>query len=462
MNQVPLHVIILAAGMGSRMRSSVPKVLHCLAAKTLLEHVVDASMALDPDCIHVVVGHGKEQVIAGMAEHSAKSRLKFIEQVEQLGTADAVKTAMPNVPENTNVLILTADVPLIKSSTLSDVVAQLRAHSLCLLTTEMDDPTGLGRIIRTSDGSLEGIVEERDATPGQRKITEINSGMMAARAARLSEWLPLIQSNNAQQEFYLTDIVGLANTLGDPITGISVADCNEVKGVNTRVQLAELERLWQRARAEQLMLQGVTFADPSRVDFRGTVTIGQDSYVDVNVVFEGDCDIGGIVSIGANSVIKNSSIGSGSIVHEHSVLDHTQLGNDVSVGPFARLRPGTKLGNGVRIGNFVETKNAVFADGAKANHLSYVGDASVGSNTNIGAGVITCNYDGANKFHTEIGENVFVGSDSQLVAPVTIGDGATIGAGSTITSDVKPRQLAISRARQRGIDEWQRPVKKKK
>ena len=326
----------------------------------------------------------------------------------------------------------------------------------------MDDPTGLGRIIRTSDGSLEGIVEERDATPGQRKITEINSGIMAARAARLSEWLPLIQSNNAQQEFYLTDIVGLANTLGDPITGISVADCNEVKGVNTRVQLAELERLWQRARAEQLMLQGVTFADPSRVDFRGTVTIGQDSYVDVNVVFEGDCDIGGIVSIGANSVIKNSSIGSGSIVHEHSVLDHTQLGNDVSVGPFARLRPGTKLGNGVRIGNFVETKNAVFADGAKANHLSYVGDASVGSNTNIGAGVITCNYDGANKFHTEIGENVFVGSDSQLVAPVTIGDGATIGAGSTITSDVKPRQLAISRARQRGIDEWQRPVKKKK
>ncbi len=458
----PLHVIILAAGMGSRMRSNTPKVLHRLAGKALLEHVINASVALEPEAVHVVVGHKKSLVIEAFAEHPASGLLQFVEQVEQRGTADAVNTALPGVPEHANVLILTADVPLIKASTLQAVTEQLIGHSLCVLTAIMDDPIGLGRIVRNPDDTLLAIVEERDATAKQRAIREINSGIMAARASRLRTWLPLVTSNNAQQELYLTDIVGLANEAGDPISAISVADSDEVKGVNTRVQLAALERIYQRHYAEQLMLAGVTFADPARVDFRGTVTIGQDTFVDVNVVFEGNCDIASNVHIGAHCVLKNTQIGAGSTVHEHSVLDGAILGEQVNVGPFARLRPGTQLGQGVRIGNFVETKNAVFAPGAKANHLSYVGDASVGRDTNIGAGVITCNYDGANKHHTEIGNDVFVGSDSQLVAPVTIGDGATIGAGSTITSDVPAQQLAISRGRQRGIDAWQRPVKKPK
>ncbi len=462
MNQAPLHVIILAAGMGSRMRSTTPKVLHHLAGKSLLAHVVDASLALAPEKIYVVVGHGKEQVIEQMAGHDAAQKLEFVEQAQQLGTADAVATALPNVATGSNVLILTADVPLITSDTLSDVTAQLHAHSLCLLTTDMDDPTGLGRILRASDESLKGIVEEKDASVEQRALREINSGIMAARADRLSAWLEQVGNDNAQKEYYLTDIVGIANSQGDPITALKISDFQEVKGVNTRVQLAELERLWQRRYAERLMLEGVTFADPSRVDFRGEVIIGRDSFVDINVVFTGHCEIGERVSIGANCVIKHSKIGNDSTVHEQSVLEAASLAENVNVGPFARLRPGTQLANDVRIGNFVETKNAVFAEGAKANHLTYVGDANVGSNTNIGAGVITCNYDGANKHHTEIGKDVFVGSDSQLVAPVKIGDGATIGAGSTITTDVAEQELAISRAKQRGIAGWKRPVKEPK
>ena len=461
-NTPPLHVVILAAGMGSRMKSMRPKVLHEVAGKSLLGHVIDASLALSPAQIHVVVGHGKEQVIESFAKHEAASQLNFVEQVEQRGTADAVKTAMPHITAQAHVLMLTADVPLIKTQTLQQVVDQLLGHSLCLLTANMDDPTGLGRIVRASDDTLVSIVEQKDATPAQQCITEINSGIMAARADRLAEWLDDIGDNNAQNEFYLTDIVALGVAAGDPITSVEVEHYNEVKGINNRAQLAEIERIWQCDNAQELMLNGVTLADPSRLDVRGNVTIGQDSFIDVNVVLEGPVAIGNNVHIGANCIIKGSTIANGATVHEHSVLDGAVLGQDVNVGPFARLRPGTQLAKGVRIGNFVETKNAVFDEGAKANHLSYVGDAHVGSNTNIGAGVITCNYDGANKHHTEIGKDVFVGSDSQLVAPVSLGDGATVGAGSTITSDVGANQLAISRGKQRQIDGWQRPQKKPK
>ena len=461
-DESPLHVVVLAAGMGSRMKSVRPKVLHEVAGVSLLGHVIEASLALQPHRIHIVVGHGKEQVMDSLSNHPAAATLNFVEQKQQLGTADAVKTAMPHISEDAHVLILTADVPLIKSATLHEVRDQLLAHSLCLLTADMDDPTGLGRIIRGSDQTLQAIVEEKDASAKQRCITEINSGIMAARADRLVDWLEQVGNNNAQKEYYLTDIVGLGVQAGDLLTTVTVAHFSEVKGINTRVQLAEVERVYQRDKAEQLMLAGVTLADPARLDVRGSVTVGQDSYIDVNVVLEGPIEIGSGVRIGANCVIKNSKIANGTVVHEHSVLEGTTLGQNVNVGPFARLRPGTQLAEGVRIGNFVETKNAIFDAGAKANHLSYVGDAHVGSNTNIGAGVITCNYDGANKHHTEIGKDVFVGSDSQLVAPVTIGDGATIGAGSTITAEVAKQQLAISRGRQRGIDNWQRPTKKSK
>ncbi|MEM7358053.1 MAG: bifunctional UDP-N-acetylglucosamine diphosphorylase/glucosamine-1-phosphate N-acetyltransferase GlmU [Pseudomonadota bacterium] len=450
-----LEIVVLAAGKGSRMRSALPKVLHRVAGKPLLGHVLDAAAVLDPDKIHVVVGHGKDEVMAAFAGQD----IHWVEQKEQLGTGHAVQQVLPAIDETANVLMLTADVPLIRSTTLAPMVAAMEAFPLALLTAIVDDPTGLGRILRDESDGVCGIVEQKDASAEQRAIREINSGILCARAADLNYWLGQVNNDNAQQEYYLTDIVAIAHEQGNPVTAYQPEDNFEVEGINSRVQLARVECLYQQQQAKALMESGVTIIDPHRIDIRGDVSIGRDTVIDVNVVLEGPTSIGSNVHIAPNCVITASDVGDDSHIHANSVLEQVVIGEHVNVGPFARLRPGTQLGNQVRIGNFVETKNAKLDEGAKANHLSYVGDATVGKNTNIGAGVITCNYDGANKHQTTIGDDVFVGSDSQLVAPVEIEEGATIGAGSTITNKVEKDQLAISRGKQRQIDGWQRPKK---
>lgn len=464
MSKPELHIVVLAAGKGSRMKSAMPKVLHCVAGKPLLGHVLDAAVKLEPTQIHVIVGHGKESVTSYLDSYSSenKSNVQAIEQVEQNGTGDAVKQAMPSIPDTANTLMLTADVPLIKTESLATLTASMQTVSLALLTAHVTNPTGLGRILRDDSDNLVGIVEEKDANAKQREIREINSGILCARAKELKDWLSEIKPNNAQGEYYLTDIVALAHQQGQVIQATSATSHTEVEGINSRSQLAKVERLYQQGRAESLMENGITIADPNRLDIRGEVDIGADTTIDINCVIEGSTNIGSNVQIGPNCVITNSSIGNGCVVNANTVIESAILAENVSVGPFARLRPGTELADQVRIGNFVETKNAKLASGAKANHLSYVGDSTVGKNTNIGAGVITCNYDGANKHQTQIGDDVFVGSDSQLVAPVVIEDGATIGAGSTITNTVESGQLAISRVQQRQIDGWQRPTKKNK
>lgn len=459
MSQKPLHVVILAAGKGSRMRSSMPKVLHQVAGKSLLAHVIESALALGPKKIHLVVGHGKDQVMAAFAQHSEVNRFNWVEQIEQLGTGHAVSQALPFIDGPANVLMLTADVPLIKTSTLEAMVLSMSSSPLALLTALVDDPFGLGRITRDETNAVKGIVEQKDASSIQMDINEINSGIICADKEQLALWLDEIDDNNAQKEFYLTDVVALAYQAGNPITALQPKSNTEVKGINSRVQLAEIERLYQREQAERLMNAGVTIIDPARIDIRGDVEIAQDSIIDVNVVIQGPTKIGRNVYVAPNCVISDSSLADGVIVHPNTVIESAELGADVNVGPFARLRPGTKLANNVKIGNFVETKNAQLDVGAKVNHLSYVGDATIGRNTNIGAGVITCNYDGANKHKTTIGKDVFVGSNSQLVAPVEIEDGATIGAGSTITAKVEANKLAISRGKQRQISGWTRPTK---
>ncbi len=460
MSNPPLHIVILAAGKGSRMRSQHPKVLHQVAGKSLLGHVIDSAAALAPNKMHVVIGHKKDQVIEAFANHPESAKLQFVEQTEQLGTGHAVTQALPSIPENANVLMLTADVPLIHSDTLTAMVASMQSHTLTVLTAIVDNPFGLGRISRDDTDSVCAIVEEKDASHEQRKITEINSGIICARKAPLAGWLSQIKNTNKQQEYYLTDVVGLAYQAGDPITTLQPANNYEVQGINSRVQLAEVERIYQTSKATELMEAGVTIADPSRIDIRGDVTIGQDTVIDVNVVIQGPTQIGCNVTIAPNCVISDSQIADNVEIHANTVIESARIHSHAQIGPFARLRPGTQLAEKVKIGNFVETKNAQLDAGAKVNHLSYVGDANVGRNTNIGAGVITCNYDGANKHQTTIGNDVFVGSDCQLVAPVTIGDGATIGAGSTITSNVSADTLAISRNKQRELTGWKRPKKR--
>ncbi|MFT6407555.1 MAG: bifunctional UDP-N-acetylglucosamine pyrophosphorylase/glucosamine-1-phosphate N-acetyltransferase [Arenicella sp.] len=459
MSQKSLHIVILAAGKGSRMRSELPKVLHKVAGKSLLGHVIDSALELKPEKIHVVVGHGKDLVINAFAKHRSNNLLNWVEQTEQLGTGHAVSQALPSIGDNTNVLMLTADVPLIKSITLASMVHAMSSSPLALLTALVSDPFGLGRITRDDSDAVTGIVEQKDASSEQRKINEINSGIICADKRQLVTWLGQISNDNAQQEFYLTDVVGLAYASGNPIMALHPDSNAEVMGINSRIQLAEVERLFQAQQAERLMNAGVTIIDPARIDIRGDVEIGSDSVIDVNVVLQGKVRVGRNVYIAPNCVITDSVLADNVIVHPNTVIEGAELGLAVNVGPFARLRPGTKLADNVKIGNFVETKNAQLDVGAKVNHLSYVGDATVGSNTNIGAGVITCNYDGANKHKTTIGKNVFVGSDSQLVAPVEIEDGATIGAGSTITAKVEANKLAISRGKQRQIDGWKRPTK---
>ena len=451
----PLHVVILAAGQGSRMKSSLPKVLHQIAGRPMLQHVINTAKALGAEKIHTVIGHGAEQVRSVIADDS----IHWVLQEQQLGTGHAVAQALPELPDEANVLVLYGDVPLTRTETLSTLVGNLDSHGLGLLTVTMDDPNGYGRIVRNADDQVVAIVEHKDASAEERAIREVNTGILATSAANLKKWLPALSNSNAQGEYYLTDIIGMAAAEAQGIAVNQPDNTQEVQGVNNRVQLAELERWFQLQQAERLMLDGATLADPARVDVRGDLSIGNDVYIDINVVFEGRVTLGDNVCIGAGCVIRNASIGTGTEVHPHSVIEDSAVGQNAQIGPFARLRPGNTLADNTKIGNFVEVKKTLLGEGSKINHLSYVGDATVGSKVNVGAGTITCNYDGVNKYQTVIGDGVFVGSNTSLVAPVTVSEGATIGAGSTITKDVADNELAVARGRQRNIADWERPKK---
>lgn len=452
-----LDIVILAAGQGTRMRSALPKVLHPVAGKSMLGHVIDTARALAPQGIHVVIGHGAEQV----RERLAADDLQFVLQAQQLGTGHAVAQALPGLAAE-RVLILYGDVPLIEQGTLERLLVKVASDRLALLTVELADPTGYGRILRDASGQVTAIVEHKDASEAQRAIREGNTGILAVPRARLADWLGRLSNDNVQGEYYLTDVIAMAVADGLRVDTEQPRDAMEVQGANDRLQLAELERHYQWRAGRQLMAQGVTLRDPARFDVRGEVSVGRDVLIDVNVILEGRVVIEDDVEIGPNCVIRNSTLRRGAVVKANSHLDGAELGEGADCGPFARLRPGTVLGAKAHVGNFVELKNAVLGEGAKAGHLSYLGDAEIGARSNIGAGTITCNYDGANKHRTVLGEDVFIGSNSALVAPLIVGSGATTGAGSTVTQDVPADALAVGRARQRNIEGWQRPVKNKR
>ncbi len=455
-----LNIVVMAAGKGTRMKSSLPKVLHKLAGRPLLKHVLSSTTALQAQARIVITGHGADQVEAAVAADG----VRFVRQEPQLGTGHAIQQAVPALESGGTTLILSGDTPLISTATTQAMVEASQGNRLVLLTIHYADPTGYGRIVRDGE-SVQAIVEHKDATPEQRLIRECYTGIMAAPTEALKRWVGQLSNQNAQGEYYLTDIVAMAVSEGVPVVAVSTADETEVLGVNSPSQLAHLERRFQRQQAEALMDAGVRLGDPSRLDVRGTLTCGRDVEIDVNCVFEGTVSLGDGVRIGANCVIRNATIAAGARIHEFTHIDGEAAGASVGegalIGPFARLRPGAQLGAEVHIGNFVEVKNSTLAKGAKANHLAYLGDATVGERVNYGAGSITANYDGANKHRTTIGADVHVGSNCVLVAPVTLGDGATIGGGSTITKDVAPGQLAVARGRQTVISEWVRPVKKK-
>ena len=440
------------------MRSALPKVLHPLAHLSLLEHVINAAEALGADDIHVVYGHGGDVV----PETLSHKKIDWILQSEQLGTGHAVAKATPSVKKGNKVLVLYGDVPLTSYQTLRRLVDLAEDNTLSLLTVNLEDPSGYGRIVRDGGGNVSRIVEHKDASAEEQKINEVNTGILCTQAAQLNGWLERLSNDNAQGEYYLTDIIEMAVNGSVPVVTSHPADEFEVLGVNNKIQLAELERYYQLQQATRLMEAGVTLRDPHRLDVRGDIECGQDVTIDVNVTFEGGVKIGNNVAIAPNCHIKNADIGDGVTILANTVIEDAVIGARSSVGPFARLRPQTRLAEEARIGNFVETKKADIGRGSKINHLSYVGDTCVGANVNIGAGVITCNYDGANKYLTEVGDDVFIGSDTQLIAPVTIGSGATIGAGSTITKDVAPDVLALSRSKQMERSGWKRPTKQKK
>ncbi len=450
-----LEVIVLAAGKGKRMQSDLPKVLHTLAGRPLISHVLETATALNPRAIHVVCSQDIESVRAA----TGGDAVRWVVQAEQRGTGHAVQQALPGASRDALVLVMYADVPLVRCETLRALINRAGQSGVSLLTAIPDDPTGYGRILRDSEGRIEGIIEERDATDDQRAINEVNTGILVAPVPALGRWLARVTNQNDQEEFYLTDVAALANQDNVVIHGLVAPTKEEVLGVNSRQDLALLERVYQRRWAEVLMNHGVTVIDPDRLDIRGQVTAGRDCVLDINVVLEGAVALGDRVSIGPNNVIRNVSIGDDVVVLANCVIEQATIGAGARIGPFARIRPGAAIEEQVHIGNFVEIKNSELRAGAKVNHLSYVGDTTVGRNTNIGAGVITCNYDGARKHRTEIGDDVFVGSNSQLVAPVKIEQGATVGAGSTITSDVPERTLAVTRARQRHVTGWRRPRK---
>ena len=450
-----LYVVILAAGEGKRMKSTRPKVLQAIAGKPMLGHVVDAARALQPDAIHIVHGHGGDQVQAAFA---AQSELLWAQQASQLGTGHAVQQAMPAIPDDSRVLVLYGDVPLIRSESLQVLLES--SGTLAVLAAEVADPQGYGRLLLDAQGRVCAIVEQKDATAEQAAVRLVNTGIILADASRLRGWLAGLRNGNSQGEYYLTDIFAMAAAEGQAADVVRVADPIETEGANDAWQLATLERAFQLRAARALALQGVRFADPSRVDIRGTVTVGQDVEIDVDVIFEGDVEIGSGTRIGPFCRIRNTRLGASTTVHAHCDIDGALAGMGCTIGPYARLRPGTELADDVHIGNFVETKKARLGKGSKANHLSYLGDAQIGSRVNIGAGTITCNYDGVNKFTTTIGDGAFIGSNSALVAPVTIGNEATIGAGSVITRDAPEGELTVARGRQHTIPAWQRPKKK--
>jgi len=451
-----LNIVILAAGKGTRMRSDKPKVLHALAGRPLLQHALDTAAGLAPGRICVVYGHGGEAVPQAMARYDAA----FVLQEPQLGTGHAVQQALPHLSDGSLTLVLYGDVPLTQPATLRRMLDAPGA--LTLLTVKLDDPRGYGRIVRDGAGRVIRIVEEKDATPAERAIDEVNTGILAAPTRLLRDWLQRLGNDNAQGEYYLTDIVAMAVAQGVEVRTAQPAHEWEVQGVNSRMQLAALERAWQREQAARLLEQGVALADPERIDVRGALTCGRDVEIDVGCVFEGEVYLGDNARVGAYSVLRDSRIAAGVRIEAYSHIEQAEIGADCRIGPYARLRPGTVLHDGVHIGNFVEVKNSEIAARSKANHLSYIGDASVGSRVNVGAGTITCNYDGANKHRTVIEDDVFIGSDTQLVAPVTVGRGATIGAGSTITRDAPEGALTLSRPKQLTVPGWTRPVKEKK
>jgi bifunctional UDP-N-acetylglucosamine pyrophosphorylase/glucosamine-1-phosphate N-acetyltransferase len=450
-----LDVVILAAGKGTRMYSALPKVLHRLAGRPLLSHVVHTARSLKPQRIVIVYGHGGDQVPQALRGDD----LIFVEQEPQLGTGHAVQQALPKLAAR-RTLVLYGDVPLIAAATLQRALSF--EDGLILITASPEDPTGYGRIVRDGTGAVVRIVEQGDASPEQKAISEINTGILAAPTPELASWLSRIGNDNVQREFYLTDVISLAVADGTSIHTAQPADLFETLGVNSKQQLAQLERIYQRQQAERLLARGVTLADPARIDIRGELTCEQDVTIDVGCVFEGSVRLEEGTSVGAHCVIKDAHIEANAQILPFCHIEGARIGAQARVGPYARLRPGTVLAQHTHVGNFVETKNASLAEGSKANHLSYLGDATIGRHVNIGAGTITCNYDGANKYQTVIGDGAFIGSDSQLVAPVTVGAGATIGAGSTVTSDAPPGELTLSRARQVTVQGWQRPVKKVK
>ncbi|KQQ53607.1 bifunctional N-acetylglucosamine-1-phosphate uridyltransferase/glucosamine-1-phosphate acetyltransferase [Pseudomonas sp. Leaf127] len=449
-----LDIVILAAGQGTRMRSALPKVLHPVAGNSMLGHVIHSARQLAPQGIHVVIGHGADAV----REQLAADDLNFVLQDKQLGTGHAVAQALPVLSAET-VLILYGDVPLIEVDTLQRLLTRVTPEQLGLLTVTLDDPTGYGRIVRDAQGQVSAIVEHKDASDAQKAIKEGNTGILAVPGKRLADWLGRLSNNNAQGEYYLTDVIAMAANDGLVIATEQPHDPMEVQGANDRRQLAELERHYQQREARRLMAAGVTLRDPARFDVRGDVSVGRDVMIDINVILEGRVVIEDNVVIGPNCVIKDSTLRKGVIIKANSHLDGAVLGEGSDAGPFARLRPGSELGARAHVGNFVELKNARLGEDAKAGHLTYLGDAEIGARTNIGAGTITCNYDGANKFRTTMGEDVFIGSNNSLVAPVDIASGATTAAGSTITQNVPVEQLGVARARQRNIEGWKRPVK---
>lgn len=452
-----LDIVILAAGQGTRMRSALPKVLHPVAGKSMLGHVIHSARQLSPQGIHVVIGHGADRV----REQLAGDDVSFVLQDKQLGTGHAVAQALPVLTGET-VLILYGDVPLIQVETLHRLLALVTDQQLGLLTVTLDDPTGYGRIVRDTQHRVSAIVEHKDATEAQKAIKEGNTGILAVPGKRLADWLGRLSNNNVQGEYYLTDVIEMAVGDGLVVATAQPDDAMEVQGANDRKQLAELERHYQQREARRLMALGVTLRDPARFDVRGDVTTGRDVMIDVNVILEGRVVIEDDVSIGPNCVIKDSTLRKGAVIKANSHLEGAIVGEGADAGPFARLRPGTVLDARAHVGNFVELKNAHLGEGAKAGHLTYLGDAVIGARTNIGAGTITCNYDGANKHKTVMGEDVFIGSNNSLVAPVHIASGASTAAGSTINQDVPAEQLAVARARQRNIEGWKRPVKIKK
>ena len=450
-----LSVVILAAGKGTRMYSDLPKVLHPIAGKPMVKHVIDTAKQLGAHNIHLVYGHGGDL----MQQRLANEPVNWVLQTEQLGTGHAMQQAAPFFADDENILMLYGDAPLITKATLEKLIAAKPDKGIALLTVVLDNPTGYGRILR-ENGNVVGIVEQKDANAEQLKIQEVNTGVMVSDGASFKKWLTQLDNNNAQGEYYMTDVIALANRDGCQVAAVQAADLMEVEGANNRLQLVALEQYFQQKQARELLLAGVMSLDPNSFKLRGEITHGKDVEIDMNVILKGKVRLGNRVKIGAGCVLTNCDIGDDVEIKPYSVLEDTSVGANAAIGPFSRLRPGTELAENTHVGNFVEIKKAQIGKGSKVNHLTYVGDAEIGKDCNIGAGVITCNYDGANKFKTIIGDNVFIGSDSQLVAPVTIESGATIGAGSTIRTDVKHDELVTTRVPQRHIQGWERPKKK--